>query len=141
MPAIFEWKHTVADADLDGLGHANNISYLKWMQSAALGHSAAQGWSAQAYAILGCGWVVRSHFIEYLSPALLGETIVVRTWVADMKKVTSLRRFRIDTERDAKTILLAKAETDWAFVDYGTGAPKRIPPEISASFEVAKVDD
>lgn len=141
MPAIFEWMHTVADGDLDGLGHANNISYLKWMQSAALGHSAAQGWSAQAYATLGCGWVVRSHYIEYLSPAQFEETIVVRTWVADLKKVTSLRRFRIVTERDGKEILLATAETDWAFVDYRTGAPKRIPPEVSSAFEVVTSDN
>ena len=95
MPAILEWTHTVVEDDLDGLGHANNISYLKWMQSAALAHSAAQGWPVEAYAALGCGWVVRSHFIEYLAPALLGDTILIRTWVADMGKVTSRRRFLI----------------------------------------------
>ena len=91
MPAILEWTHTVVEPDLDGLGHANNISYLKWMQSAALAHSAAQGWPVEAYAALGCGWVVRSHFIEYLAPALLGDTILIRTWVADLGKVTSRR--------------------------------------------------
>ena len=95
MPAILEWTHAVVEDDLDGLGHANNISYLKWMQSAALAHSAAQGWPVEAYAALGCGWVVRSHFIEYLAPALLGDTILIRTWVADMGKVTSRRRFLI----------------------------------------------
>ena len=41
IPAILEWTHTVVEGDLDGLGHANNISYLKWMQSAALAPSAA----------------------------------------------------------------------------------------------------
>ena len=93
MPAILEWTHTVVEHDLDGLGHANNISYLKWMQSAALAHSAAQGWPVEAYAARG--WVVRSHFIEYLAPAMLGDTILIRTWVADMGKVTSRRRFLI----------------------------------------------
>ncbi|HEY4262885.1 MAG TPA: acyl-CoA thioesterase, partial [Schlesneria sp.] len=107
MPTIMEWTHTVATADLDDLGHANNISYLKWMQSAALAHSAAQGWPAEAYAALGCGWVVRSHFIEYLSSALLGDKIVVRTWVAEMKKVTSLRRFLILTTRELSEVVLA----------------------------------
>ena len=141
MPAIFEWTHAVADADLDGLGHANNISYLKWMQSAALSHSAAQGWPVDAYANLGCGWVVRSHFIEYLSPALPGDTIVVRTWVADMKKVTSLRRYRIVTSRTDQEVILAKAQTDWAFIDYQTSLPKRIPPQILSSFEIASVED
>ena len=140
MPAILEWTHTVVEQDLDGLGHANNISYLKWMQSAAVAHSAAQGWPGEAYAALGCGWVVRSHFIEYLVPALLGDTILIRTWVADMGKVTSRRRFLIlrgggEQPKSGETVL-AKAETSWAFVDYRTGSPKRIPPEVSRAFEV-----
>ena len=139
MPAILKWTHTVVEHDLDGLGHANNISYLKWMQSAALAHSAAQGWPVEAYAALGCGWVVRSHFIEYLAPALLGDTILIRTWVADMGKVTSRRRFLI--LRDGNDTLLARAETNWAFVDYRTGSPKRIPPEISRAFEVVADDE
>jgi acyl-CoA thioester hydrolase len=141
MPAIFEWNHEITAADLDGLGHANNISYLKWMQSAALAHSAVQGWPPEAYSQLGCGWVVRSHFIEYLSPALPGDTVVVRTWVADMKKVTSLRRFRIVTVRSDEERMLAKAETDWAFVDCQTGVPKRIPAQVSSCFEIAAVQD
>ena len=106
MAAILEWTHTVVEGDLDGLGHANNISYLKWMQSAALEHSAVQGWPAERYAELGFGWVVRSHFIEYLSPALLGDTIVVRTWVGDMRKVTSLRRFKILASRAGELVAI-----------------------------------
>ena len=147
MPAILEWTHTVVEHDLDGLGHANNISYLKWMQSAALAHSAAQGWPVEAYAALGCGWVVRSHFIEYLVPALLGDTILIRTWVADMGKVTSRRRFLILRRADEHqgpgergATVLAKAETNWAFVDYRTGSPKRIPPEMFRAFEVVTPD-
>jgi len=135
MPAVLEWIHTVSEADLDDLGHANNISYMKWMQSAALAHSAAQGWPADAYASLGCGWVVRSHFIEYLSPARAGDRVLIQTWVAEMKKATSLRRFQILSPRAGEYRLLAQARTDWAFVDYRTGLPRRIPAEILASFE------
>jgi acyl-CoA thioesterase FadM len=28
------------------------------------------------------------------------------------------------------------AETDWAFIDFATRLPKRIPPEIAGAFEV-----
>lgn len=138
MPAIFEWKHVVEVEDLDELQHANNISYLKWMQSAAVAHSAVQGWTGEAYQQLGCGWVVRSHHIEYLIPARLHDEIVIRTWVADMKKVTSLRRFQI--LRASDEAVLAKAATDWAFIDYRTGMPKRVPPEVSGAFELHQSD-
>src|SRR5690348_855798 len=121
MPAILEYPHRVTAEDLDLLGHANNLSYLKWMQSAALAHSAAQGWPTDSYTRLGAGWVVRSHRIEYLQPAFEGDVVVVRTWVADMKKVTSLRRYEIVRDASDKRVLLAKAETDWAFIHFATG--------------------
>lgn len=139
MPAIFDWKHVVTERDLDGLGHANNISYLKWMQSAALAHSAAQGWPIEAYQTLGMGWVVRSHYIEYLTSALLNDEIIVRTMIEDMKKVTSRRRFLI--LRSSDEVLLAKAATEWAFIDYATSSPKRIPPEVANAFEVVPVTE
>ncbi len=134
MPAIYDWVHVVCERDLDDLGHANNISYLMWMQSASLAHSAAQGWPMEAYRALGQGWVVRSHHIEYLASARLGDEIVVRTWVANLKKVTSLRRFQI--LRAADEIVLAQSASDWAFVDYTSGIPKRIPTEVASAFEV-----
>lgn len=42
MPVIFEYLHTVRDDEIDPQGHVNNLEYLKWMQTAALAHSAAQ---------------------------------------------------------------------------------------------------
>ena len=134
MPAIYEWMHVVCERDLDDLGHANNISYLKWMQSASLAHSAAQGWPIEAYRELGHGWVVRSHQIEYLTSAKLGDEIRVRTWVANLKKVTSLRRYHI--LRAADDVILARSASDWAFVNYSSGTPKRIPVEVASAFEI-----
>ena len=134
MPAIYEWTHIVSERDLDDLGHANNISYLKWMQSAALAHSAAQGWPIEAYRTLGQGWVVRSHHIEYLTSALLGDEIVVRTWVANLKKVTSLRRYHI--VRAVDEVTLARSSSDWAYVEYSSATPKRIPVEVANAFEI-----
>jgi acyl-CoA thioester hydrolase len=134
MPKIFEFEHTVVQGEIDSLGHANNVSYVEWMQSAALAHSAAQGWPHQAHREFGFGWVVRSHGIEYHQPAMVDDRIVVRTWVATMKKVTSIRRYRIIRVDDGQ--LLATAETKWAFINYATGQPARIPPQVADAFEV-----
>lgn len=140
MPAIFEYSHAVTPDEIDPvIGHVNNLAYLKWMLSAALAHSAAQGWPAQRYQELGAGWVVRTHEIEYLQAAFPGNTIVVRTWVADLKKVTSLRRYEIVRAGPEKQALLARAATDWAFIQFATHQPRRIPPEVAAAFEVVAV--
>lgn len=134
MPAIFEYAHQVTPDEIDELGHVNNIRYLNWMQRAAVQHSNAQGWTTADYYRLGMGWVVRSHQIEYLQPALPGDAIVVRTWVADMKKVTSLRRFQI--RRPTDDLILAEASTNWAFINFQTRTLCRIPPEVTEAFEV-----
>jgi acyl-CoA thioester hydrolase len=134
MPDVYEHLHVVGDDEIDDLGHANNVVYVEWMQSAAIAHTTAQGWPGGLYKELGAGWVVRSHAIHYHQPARRGDQIVVRTWVATMRKVTSLRRYEIYRTADRR--LLATAETKWAFVDYATGQPARIPPEIARSFTV-----
>jgi acyl-CoA thioester hydrolase len=136
MPAIFEYEHIVRDDEIDAQGHANNVCYVAWMQEAALAHSAAQGWPPAAYGRLGLGWVVRSHTIEYHQPALAGDRITVRTWVATFKRVTSVRRYHV--LRRCEGTLLATAETKWAFIDYVTGQPHRVPPEIVRAFEIVE---
>jgi acyl-CoA thioester hydrolase len=136
MPAIYEHALVVAADEIDRLGHVNNLAYLAWMQAAALAHSAVQGWPPEKYETLGAGWVVRSHEIKYLQSAFLNEPIIVRTWVADMTKVASTRRYKILRASDAS--LLASAATQWAFVDYTSGSLRRIPEEVWRSFEIGE---
>ncbi len=133
--AIFVYTHTVRDDEIDALGHVNNLAYLKWMQSAAVAHSAACGWPTERYLETGAGWVVRSHRIEYLKPALVTEPIMIRTWIASFKKVTSLRCYQI--WRPTDDALLAEAETNWAFIGLEHRVPRRIPMEVIAAFAPA----
>jgi acyl-CoA thioester hydrolase len=134
MPAVYHHRHTVLPEEIDGLEHANNLCYLKWMQKAALAHSAAQGWPGEAYKRLGAGWVVRSHTIKYLQSALEGDALVVRTWIADFKRFSSLRKYKVIREADG--VVLAVGETQWAFIDYTTRTLTRVPPEVIAAYEV-----
>lgn len=139
MSAVFEYTYTVCEEDIDGQGHVNNLVYLKWMQTSAVEHSSALGWTAQRYRELGAGWVVRSHAIEYLKPAFVDQEIVVRTWVANFKKITSLRKYKIVHRADDS--VLAVAETNWAFIGLEHRVPRRIPEELLADFQLVPVAD
>lgn len=141
MPAVFEYRHVVQADEIDPQGHVSNVVYVDWMQSAALAHSTAQGWPAERYRAIGSGWVARRHAIEYLRPAFADDAIVVRTWIADFHKVTSLRKYKIVRPRPADDdILLAVAETNWAFIGLEKHFPRRIPPEVSGAFEIVPPD-
>ena len=137
MTEIYDHHHTVGVEEIDDQGHANNVAYVAWMQDAALAHSAALGWTSELYRRLGKGWVARRHEIEYLRPALPGDRIIVQTHVSEMKKVTSTRLYRIVRPRDGE--LLARAETNWAFINYLTGRPTRIPDEVARAFADASL--
>jgi acyl-CoA thioester hydrolase len=133
MIDIFEYRLTVTEQDIDDLDHAGNFHYVKWMQQAAVAHSTALGWPPEKYFELGAGWVVRSHNITYLKPAYEGDCVVIRTWVSNIRPVTSMRQYEILNESGD---VLAKAETDWAFVNYETEKPTRIPALVSDCFTV-----
>jgi acyl-CoA thioesterase FadM len=68
-PARVYSKRFAIPADaIDRQGHVNNLACISWMQDVAIEHSAAAGWPMERYLALGAGWVVRSHFVEYLRP-------------------------------------------------------------------------
>lgn len=139
MPAIFHYPRTVTDDEIDAQGHVNNLVYLRWMQDAAIAHSAAQGWPPQRYRETGAGWVVRSHQIEYLQPTFAGQAIEVITWVANFKKIQSLRKYKI--VRPADAAVLAIAQTNWAFIGLEHRVPRRVPPELAGAFVLVPPDE
>jgi len=131
MDAIYRHQLTVTAEVVDENRHANNVAYVQWMQEAAMHHSALVGCTAMTQA-LGATWIIRTHHIEYLSPAFAGDTLSVLTWVKDFRKVRSARRYKFMRATDGT--VLAQGETDWVFIDAKNGRPKPIPGEIAAAF-------
>ena len=130
MPFVHEAR--VAAGDIDELGHAGNLVYLRWVLEAALAHSTNLGLDQAAYLKLGQVWVVRRHEIVYLRPAFEGDALRVETRVTTMGAASSERRTRILKSVDGS--VLAEAVTDWAFVDMARGRPVRIPEQIRSRF-------
>jgi acyl-CoA thioester hydrolase len=127
----FRLEVTVERGDVDGLGHVNNIVYVRWLQEVAMAHAFAVGLSHAELIRMGGVFVVRKHEIEYLLPGFLGERIALRTQVASWKGATSERVTKIVRVSDGA--LLARATTRWAFVTE-SGRPTRIPEELKKAF-------
>ncbi len=133
MSPIFHYELLVPKEAEDQNGHVNNVEYLRWMQDAAIRHSEASGCTGATTAI-GATWVVRAHKIVYLKPAFAGDRVVVCTWVASLRRVQSLRKYKIFRKDDRA--LLAHGETEWVFVDAQKGTLRSIPRDVKDSFEV-----
>jgi acyl-CoA thioester hydrolase len=127
----FTRSFSITAADIDVLGHANNVAWVRWVQDLATGHSDSLGYDLAAYRRLGLVWVVRRHDIEYLAPAYSGDVVVGTTWVASSGTTSSQRRTRFVRERDQA--LLVRAETTWVLID-SEKRPTRVPDEMRQAF-------
>ncbi len=118
--------------ECDLYGHVNNANYLRYMQEAAFEASAAAGYDPQRYAQMGRIWYAHATDIEYIRPAKYGDTVAVKTWVADFRRVTSRRAYELHSI--TMGALIARATTDWAFLDAATQKPAAIPDELIRAF-------
>src|SRR5215510_7268231 len=116
---IYSKTFLIPGSAIDENGHVNNVAYVQWMQEIAVEHySSLGGIDAQGPEAT---WVVREYRIEYLLPAFEGEEIQVRTWVENIRRVRSMRKYEFIRKSDGK--VLVNGETDWVFVDLKTGKP------------------
>ncbi len=132
MPAIFHIAFPVRYYECDAYGHVNNANYLRYMQEAAFAASAAVGYDAARYAAMGRIWNIYATDIEYLRPLTYGETAQVTTWVEDFRRVSSRRRYEIRSVQRGDVV--ARALSDWVFLEWHSGKPAVIPIEVRDAF-------
>lgn len=125
----FELRVRVLPADIDELGHVNNTVYLRWVQDAATAHWGALASAETQSAIV---WVVLRHEIDYKTPALADDEVLLRTWVGKASRLTFERFTEIRRARDQQ--LFAQARTLWCPINPATGRPTRVAPELRTQF-------
>jgi acyl-CoA thioester hydrolase len=134
LSSIYSKTITIPETAIDENGHVNNVAYVQWMQDVAVEHyEVIGGINAQGP---DATWVIREHRIEYLLPAFAGEEIEIKTWVENVRRVRSLRKYEFIRKSDEK--VLVKGETDWVFVDAKTGAPRAVPKEVINVFTLSQ---
>lgn len=127
ISSVYTKTITIPQTAIDENGHVNNVAYVQWMQDVAVEHYESIG-GTNPMQLAGATWVVREHKVEYLLPAFAGEEIEIRTWVENIRRVRSLRKYEFVRKSDGK--ILVRGETDWVFVDVKNGKPMGIPDEV-----------
>ena len=115
--------------DIDEQSHVNNTVYLRWVQNVATAHWRAIA-SRDAQAAIG--WIVLRHEIDYKAPAMLGEEIVLRTWVGKASRLTFERFTEIRRKNDDQ--LFSQARTLWCPINAQTGRPMRVSADVRKQF-------
>jgi acyl-CoA thioester hydrolase len=126
----FEMPVQVGPEAIDEMGHANNVETLRWVERVGRAHLEAVGFPMARLLETGGAFVARRHEIDYLKPTFLGDRLTVRTRVASMGGARSVREVAICRGEEE----VARARTEWVFVDLAGGRPRRVAPEIMAAF-------
>jgi len=129
LPTPFVAELAVLPADIDAYQHVNNAVYMTWFDRAAWEHSAALGLPIAHCVTIDRGMAVLRSVIAYQRPALLGDRIMVATWLLPGEgRLRVRRRFQVRRESDGAT--LARAEIEYACIELSSGRPVRWPPEF-----------
>lgn len=128
---IFTQRFAVDAADIDELGHVNNIVYLRWAQDIATAH-----WRARAGDDLvgRYVWVVLRHEADYRAALTLGDDVEVRTHVDDAPQGAAWARF-VDIYKAGSEKPAVQIKSNWAMLDAQTRRVKRVPLDLVARFK------
>ena len=117
-----EWQ------DLDALEHVNNSIYVTYAEEAAAQELAACGWSPTRLAEQGLSQAVQRVHIQYLSPAVWGETLTIATHALNLAANGGSRYIGI-TRADSSVV--AECILDWSLVDRESREPRLLPEHLS----------
>jgi acyl-CoA thioester hydrolase len=128
----YTYTFRVPKEAIDHNGHVNNVTYLQWMIEAATKHSDSVGFGYEACFALGGTWVAKSHHIEYKKPAFENDLLQMETWIEQIGKVLSIRRYQLTRPKDE--VEICEGKTEWVFVDIEKIRPMKIPDAMRAVF-------
>ncbi len=121
----FTMQREVEWQDLDALEHVNNAIYVTYAEEAAARELTTRGWSPVQLASAGLKVVTRRLQIQYLSPAVWGETLTIATHPLT-ETSTGGTRYVGMTRADGSPV--CEALLDWELVDRQSGATREWPP-------------
>ena len=122
----------VVGAHIDLMQHVNNVHYLQWLEDVAWDHSVVLGMRPADYERLGQGMVVRRHELDYVAPALLGDRVLLATWIVGLDRLSLHRRYQFVRESDGATLF--RGATHFVCVDIAGGKVRRMVPEFTAVY-------
>jgi acyl-CoA thioester hydrolase len=127
---VFRWRVPVWQADVDAFGEVRSSVLLRFLQETATRASTDAGFDPLFYERAGTMWLVRRTVLALLAPVRYGDEVEAVTWIADFRRVRSRRDYEI---RSAAR-LIARAHTDWVYVDRLQSRPRRVPEEMQRVF-------
>ncbi len=123
-------------ADLDLLGHVNNVTYVDYLQEARVDLLRHHGPRATADEGLVEGVVVVRHEVSYVAPLLFGrDTVSIEVWVTEIRAGSFTLAYEIFHDFDDGRRVYARASTLLTPYVFATERPRRLSAEEKQALE------
>jgi acyl-CoA thioester hydrolase len=126
QPAPHIVEIEVLASDIDAYQHVNNSVYLSWLDRAAWSHSAKLGVPLEQCISMRRGMAAHRSEIDYLRAAVLGDRVIVGTWILSTDHRLRVER-RFEVRRAPQGELLARARIDYVCINLDSGRATRMP--------------
>lgn len=131
----FETDLAIRPDDIDMNNHVHNSKYLDYVLAARYDQmTRCYKMSMDEFIAMGLGWVVKTCFIEFKRPLVLGDTITVRTGIEEMGVSSVKVRFEIFRKESGK--LASDGYFEYTMVNLNSGRSEVIPAHIIEKYSV-----
>ena len=131
----FETELAVRPDDIDMNNHVHNSRYLDYVLAARYDQmKRCYKMSMDEFISLGLGWVVKACLIEFKRPVVLGNTILVRTWIEKIESARVTVRFEIIKKDSHK--LASDGYFEYSMINLKTGRAEKIPQNIIRKYSI-----
>lgn len=131
----FETELSVRPDDIDMNNHVHFSKYLDYVLAARYDQlKRYYKMSMDEFLENGLSWVVKECKVEYKRPLLLGDTMIVRTWIAEVESTSANVAFEIIKKSTKKTCAIGVFK--YTLINTSNGRAEKIPPKVIEKYSI-----
>ena len=135
MKTKFDTEIIVRPSDIDINRHVHQSVYLDYVLFARYDQmKRCYKVPMEKFFKMGYSWATKSTYIEFQKPVFLGETVIVRTWIEEIRKKSVKARFQSLKKQDED--IAAEGYAVYVLVNALSGKPEIIPEEIIKKYSI-----
>jgi len=131
----FDTEIVVRPSDIDMNRHLHQSAYLDYAFFARFDQmKRCYKMPIEEFFKMGYSWATKSVFIEFNKPVYLGETIIVRTWVDEIREKSVKVCFQFVKKKTKK--VAAHGHGVYVMINIKTGRPEVLPETAVKKYSI-----
>jgi thioesterase-3 len=133
--SIFETELKVRPDDIDMFNHVHNSKYFDYVLAARYEQmDLFYKMPMEDFLNSGFGWVVRTAYVDFKRPMILGDTAIIRTGILTINEKGCRVQYEIEIKRTGK--IASDGWFDYVMIDTNTGKGSKVTEEMIKTYSI-----